>query len=292
VRSRILVPLDGSAYPEEILPYAEGIARTTGARLTLLRVVGDEGEMRDAREYIEALASDLDAEGEVSLAKTDVTSAILEEASRDPPAFVAMSTHGRTGLLEVLLGSVALGVVRNSGQPVLIYRPRGSPGEGVATAPKIERVVLPLDGSAFSESMIPAAVEMADSLKAHLVLVHVVSPDVKVPPGIPAGDVLESSYVRSQAKGIETTYGFRPDWDVLHGQPADAICRYAEGQRDTILAMSSHSRSGLKRTIFGSVTSECLRRSGAPLLVLWPECHGEASSRTWESNAARAASSR
>jgi nucleotide-binding universal stress UspA family protein len=276
VEDRVLVPLDGSTYSEEMLPQAKGIARSTGARLTLLRVVGDEGEMPEAGKHIEALARDLDAEGKVLLAKTDVTSAILEEAIRDPPALVAMTSHGRTGLLEALLGSVALGVVRNSGRPILIHRPRGDANERLGTTPEIERVVLPLDGSAFSESMIPAAVGMAKSLRAHLVLVNVVSPDVKVPPGIPAGDVLESSYIRSQAEGIEKTYEVRPDWDVLHGEPADAICRYLEGQRDTILAMSSHSRSGLKRTIFGSVTSECLRRSGIPLLVLWPERGAEA----------------
>ncbi len=291
MQDRILVPLDGSAYSEEVLPYAKGIANATGARLALLRVVADEGEIRDAREYIEALARDLGGEGEVSVAETGVTGAILEEASPDPPALVAMSSHGRTGILEALLGSVALGVVRRAGQPILIYRPRGSPARGPGTTPKIERVVLPLDGSAFSESMIPAAVEMADSLKAHLVLVHVVSPDVKVPPGIPAEDLLESSYVRSQADRIEKTYGVRPDWDVLHGQPGDAICRYVEGQRDTILAMSSHSRSGLKRTIFGSVASECLRRSGAPLLVLWPQCQREDWGGPRERATARAAPS-
>lgn len=292
MQSRILVPLDGSAYSEEILPYAKGIARTTGARLTLLRVVGDEGEMGEAREYVEPLARELEAEGKVSLAKTDVTRAILEEASRDPPALVAMSSHGRTGLLEVLLGNVALSVVRNSGQPILIYRPRGNSKERPKEAPKIERVILPLDGSTLSESTIPAAVDMAKSLNAHLVLVHVVSPDVRVPPGIPAGDVLESSYIRSRAEGIEKTYGIRPDWDVLHGEPADAICRYVRGHRDAILAMSSHSRSGLKRTIIGSVTSECLRRSRTPLLVFWPGYQGEASSRPRENAAACAAPSR
>ncbi len=291
MQSRILVPLDGSAYSEEILPHARGIARATGAGLTLLRVVSEEGKIPAAREYIEALVRDLDAEGKVSLAQMDVTSEILDEAGREPRALVAMTSHGRTGLLEALLGSVALGVVRNSGQPVLMYRPRGNSKEKVGTAPKIERVVLPLNGSAFSESMIPAAIEIADSLKAHLVLVHVVSPDVKVPPGIPAGDVLESSYMRSQAERIEKTYGVRPDWDVLHGDPGDAICRYLERQHDTILAMSSHSRGGLKRTIFGSVASECLRRSRTPILVLWPEYHGEASSRPRESTAAGAAPS-
>jgi len=276
VYGRVLVPLDGSVYSEEVLPYARGIARTTRAGLALLRVADEEGDIPEAREYVEALARELGVEGKVSLARTDVTSAILEEASRDPRALVAMTTHGRTGLLEALLGNVALSVVRNSGRPVLIYRPRGDSKGKQGRDAKIERVVLPLDGSAFSERMIPEAVEMAKSLKVHLALVHVVSPDVKMPPGIPAGDVLESSYIHSQAEKIEKAYGVRPDWDVLHGDPGDAICHYVEGRRDAMLAMSSHSRSGLKRTVFGSVTSECLRRSGTPLLVLWPERNAEA----------------
>lgn len=282
MQSRILVPLDGSAYSEEILPHAKGIARAAGAALTLLRVVGEESKIPAAREYVEALARDLDAEGKVSLSKTDVTSAILEEASRDPPALVAMSSHGRTGILEALVGSVALGVVRKSGQPILLCRPRGNSKGKLGTVPKVERVVLPLNGSAFSESMIPAAVEMADSLKVHLVLVHVVSPDVKVPPGIPAGDVLETSYIRSTAQMIERTHGVQPDWDVLHGDPGDAICRYLRGQRDAMLAMASRSRRGLGQIVFGSVAGECLRRSGAPILMLWPNRYEEVDIRRAE----------
>jgi len=276
VYDRILVPLDGSAFSEEVLPYARGIAGATRAGLTLLRVAEEEGEIADATEYVEALAGEVGVQGNVLLARTDVTTAILDEATRDPPALVAMTTHGRTGLLEALLGNVALSVVRNAGRPVLIHRPRGDSKGRLGGDAKIERIVLPLDGAAFSESMIPEAVEMAQALKAHLALVHVVSPGVKMPPGIPAGDVLESSYIHSQAAKIEKAYGVRPDWDVLHGDPGDAICRYVEGRRDAMLAMSSHSTSGLRRTIFGSVTSECLKRSGAPLLVLWPERDAEA----------------
>jgi nucleotide-binding universal stress UspA family protein len=276
VDERVLVPLDGSAFSEEVLPFAKGIASVTGAALTLLRVADKERDVPEAGAYVEALARDLDAEGTVSLSGTDVTAAILAEASREPRALVAMTSHGRTGLLDALLGSVALGVVRHSGRPVLVYRPRGNANGPLGRDVKIERVVLPLDGSPFSESIIPAAAEMATALNARLVLVHAVSVRLKVPSGIPVGDVLESSYVRSRAEWIERSYGVRPDWDVLHGDPADAICRYREGQGDAILAMSSHSRSGLKRTIFGSVASECLRRSGCPLLVLWPDRRPEA----------------
>jgi nucleotide-binding universal stress UspA family protein len=231
-------------------------------------VADEENELPEAREYVEALARGLGAEGKVSVTATDVTAAILEEASREPPALVAMASHGRTGLLDALVGGVALGVMRNSGRPVLVYRPRGKSKKRRGRDARIDRIVLPLDGSVFSERMIPAAVDMTRALEADLVLVHVVSVDARVPPSIPADDVLESSYVRWQAERVEKDYGVRSDWDVLHGDPGDAICRYLEGQHNTMLAMSSHSRTGVKRTIFGSVTSECFRRSGVPLLVL------------------------
>lgn len=53
---RTLVPLDGSAFSEEILPFAKGIARATGAALTLLRVADEERDIPEARAYVEALA--------------------------------------------------------------------------------------------------------------------------------------------------------------------------------------------------------------------------------------------
>jgi len=45
---------------------------------------------------------------------------------------VALSTHGRSGLLRMALGSVADKVVRASQTPVLLYRPLAST---VAAAP-------------------------------------------------------------------------------------------------------------------------------------------------------------
>jgi nucleotide-binding universal stress UspA family protein len=57
----------------------------------------------------------------------------------------------------------------------------------------------------------------------------------------------------------------------LHGHAPDAICEYLSGLHDVVLAMSSHARAGLKETIFGSVTHECVRRAGVPVLVYRPE---------------------
>lgn len=269
---RILVPLDGSQFAEEIVPYALGFARSMGARLTLLHVAKHDSDVAAAEEYMQPLARRLGAEGKVVVAHTDTGKVILEELSQHPRTLVTMTTHGHTALLEAILGSVALSVVHDAGQPVLIYRPRGTLRSGaVDKEMKIASVMAPLDGSKFSECMLPHAARMALSLGAKLTLVQVLPPEVKEPPEVSSGDILESSYLHARAEETKREYEIEADWEVLHGDPADAICEYLNGQHDVMLAMSSHTRGGLRETVFGSVTHECVRRAGVPVLVYRPE---------------------
>lgn len=268
MHDRILLPLDGSRYAEEIVPYAVGLARSAGVGVTLLQAVQHDGELEAAEEHVLGLAQRLGAEGEVVKTSTDAASAIAREMERRPGTLVAMTTHGRSGLLETILGSVALSVVQDVPQPVLIYRPRGDAGAvDLDREVAITRVVTPLDGSEFSERMLPNAVEVATTAKAALTLVQVVSPGFTGPPLAPRGDVLEYTYVHRWAERIGAEYGIDVEWDVLHGEPGGAICRYVDGQGDVMLAMSTHARPGLKEAIFGSVTHECVRRAGVPILV-------------------------
>ncbi len=265
---RILIPLDGSRFGEEIVPYAVGLARPVGARVTLLRAVQRQEGLATAEEYVSDLASRLGAEGKVAGPPADPATTIVRELEQEPGTLVAMTTHGRTGLLETALGSVVRSVVQDAPRPVLLHRPRGGD-----RAPDIDRevaiatVVAPLDGSAFSERMLPHAVGIAQAVKAALTLVQVLPPAFDRPPLAPAGDVLESTYVRRWARRIREEHGIEVEWDVLHGEPADAICRYLEDRSDALLAMSSHARPRLKETVLGSVTRECVRRSGVPVLV-------------------------
>lgn len=268
---RILVPLDGSAFAEEILPYALGLAESAAARLALLRVAEDEGGHTAAEEYISGLGRYLDVEGKVAVAHTDPARAILEELGQEPRTLVAMTTHGHSGLMELILGSVALGVVQRSPTPVLIYRPRGGARPAkVDRKARIATIVAPLDGSDFAERMLPHAAEIAVILKASLTLAQVVPEGFTGPPGVPAGDVVESSYVHRVADRIRAEHGVQADWEVLHGEPAGAICRYLDGRPDAMLAMASHARPGLEEAVFGSVTHECVRRAGVPVLVHRP----------------------
>jgi nucleotide-binding universal stress UspA family protein len=82
-------------------------------------------------------------------------------------------------------------------------------------------------------------------------------------------DLVESSYLHRQASAIKKS-GLDAQWDVLHGDPADAICRYVGGMPNTMLAMTTHGRGALGRAVLGSVAGECIRHAGCPLLVYWP----------------------
>lgn len=268
----IVVCMDGSSFAEEIVPYARGIAAATGARLVFLRVTGRRDELAGAGDYMRGFGKIPGVDWKVLLDDGDVGKTIVAELDRHPEALAAITTHGRTGLLQALAGSVALSVIRGARRPVLLYRPRGESIRGEERAVKIETVVATLDGSEFSQSILPHAVEMARSLKARVELVQA------LPLGAPetylsearTGDLLESSYVHLQAERTRRAYGLEVDWEVLHGDPAEAICSYVQGRAGVMLAMTSHAKGGLERAVFGSVSGQCVRRAGVPILLYWP----------------------
>lgn len=265
---KIFVCLDGSPLAEKILPLAQNIAKTKGATLELLRVVEDSKELSMEEGYMRERATLFGAQIRF-LVSPDPAAAIVEELAKNPHAMPAMTTHGRTAWAEALVGSVALSVLRGAKRPVLLHRPL--PDHSAAPS-KISTVAVALDGSEFSEKILPFAVEIAKPLSARLLLIQGLRQEVQAPAlGWIQGDVLESSYLHARAAEIKEKYRIDPDWDVLHGEATDAICRYLHGMPETLLAMTSHARSGLKRALLGSVAAACIRNAGAPILIYWPD---------------------
>jgi len=82
-----------------------------------------------AQVYLERVADRLRRDGhEVDTRltlETNVADAITFEASQLEADLIALSTHGRSGLTRLVMGSVAAEVVRTAKTPVLVYRPRG-----------------------------------------------------------------------------------------------------------------------------------------------------------------------
>lgn len=265
---RILVPVDGSKFSEEMLPHAAGLAGTHGTTLAIMRVVDKDGARPEAEAYVKSLADPVGAQGMCIVAHGDVADAIAQEARRVPRTLLAMTSHGRSGLMEAMLGSVALRIVR-SGDAALVYRPAGRGGHG-RTPIAVRRIILPLDGTKLSEAVAPQAAEFAKWLDAELMVLGVIDPAAHAEAGTTPGDVMESSHVRSRAEGYAAQHGVRVTWDVLYGEPVDAITDFINGHQDVILAMTTRGRQAMETAFLGSVTAGCLRKAGVPVLVRTP----------------------
>ena len=142
---RILVPLDGSKLSEAVLPHVEAIAKGLNCEIVLLHVIPlpvpvfdtpaspfDHNLLRDqeqdATRYLKEMCAKLEMdEARVNflVREGDVTQLILDVAQEVQADLIAMSTHGRSGALRWLLGSVTDRIVRHSPIPVLAIRPKG-----------------------------------------------------------------------------------------------------------------------------------------------------------------------
>jgi nucleotide-binding universal stress UspA family protein len=139
----ILVALDGSELAESILQPATDLARATGARLTLARVVplvtvlgprivpleqhGPEHQRARAAAYLGGIAAELRDEGldvstQTAFGKAPPL-ALAQIAEASEADVIALATHGYGGLKRTLLGSVADRLLRATSRPVLIVRP-------------------------------------------------------------------------------------------------------------------------------------------------------------------------
>lgn len=141
----LVVPLDGSEFADAALPVASELAGATGARIVLVGVVPRPGQFvageggaiatyagaehaaleADARSYLEAQAGRLrDLMGSESVirygAAVEEISAAADEYAA---ASVVMATHGRTGPVRSMFGSVAGGVLHGTSVPVVLVRP-------------------------------------------------------------------------------------------------------------------------------------------------------------------------
>jgi nucleotide-binding universal stress UspA family protein len=140
---RIVVPLDGSELSEAILPVVERLAGPFDLRIELVRAIellpGSaameltpsrtetmlEMEEADAWSYVKKVAAPLEGKGLRVTASAEHGAAvdvILHHVKATGAGLIAMSTHGRTGMGRLLLGSVAERVLRASPVPVLLWK--------------------------------------------------------------------------------------------------------------------------------------------------------------------------
>ena len=304
--SRILTPLDGSDLSEQVIPYVRALA--SGLSLPAALVMAIEPEhpsigqalnpllhshetethrAEHAQSYLDSVAARLRGAGVAvhsMVPRGEPGHAIVDEAENDPGTLIAMASHGRSGIARWWMGSVADRVLHMATCPLLLIRSQPNAPVSQETAP--ERLVVPIDGSETAEEVLPHVAYLAVALKIPVDLLQVTISEAEyyqamsmglrvLPPSLPSfqsfSNTLEeeaSAYVanvrgRLSRQGVATV-----ETRILQGNAAESIVDYAHTRPHSLVAMTTHGRSGVGRMILGSVAERVVRQSGGPVLLV------------------------
>ncbi len=291
----LLVPLDGSGLAEAVLPAAASLAERLGASVTLLHVMerdapttvhGDRHltEVGDAERYLEEIERQLAlrdrpvARHVHQTKEGDVARAIVQHAEEFAVDLIVMSTHGRSGLRDLVVGSIAQRVLHRGMTPVFLIHP----ANGTPPAFACRVILVPLDGTAAHEPALDAAVELARRFGARLHLVIVVPTPATLSGDTAAAGVMmplatsalldlategAAEYVRRQVEHLRGS-GLDATAEVRRGEPAANLVEAAEKTGAHLITMASHGRAGLEAFWEGSVSAKVLARFGRPVLLV------------------------
>jgi nucleotide-binding universal stress UspA family protein len=293
--TKILVPLDGSLCAERALTYLHWLGLPETTEVILVSVIDPAyyvyGAMNystpdlltstqaDTEKYLQFQSSQLQQEGYKVTTKMTVGDAgaeILQAAQAQHVDMIVMATHGRSGFMRWILGSVAERVISQATVPTFLVR-----DEHTAPAKLLSRIMVPLDGSEFAEQALTTATELAKRMKSELFLLNAFDVVEKVDAGLYMetqeemddaiqawreymGGYLANKTAELRAQGIVT------QTRMVLEDAATAIEDVAAMESVGLIVMSTHGRSGLQRWLYGSVANKVLRNVTCPLLLVRP----------------------
>jgi nucleotide-binding universal stress UspA family protein len=280
---KILVPLDGREPSECVLEIAGSIASRAGAQIDFIHV-GEAAQALATRQdtYLERTAeqmserwgiktsySIIDDERYEPDTKVEIAGAIFQYVCDRDVDLVILARKGKGGIVRAWLSSVSKHMVNWCPVPVVLWRAAGGlPQPGMITA--IRRIIVPLDGSNVSEEILPHAVKMAKLLNITLHLIRVVTPaqlqDSALSMEI-ARNYLDEMLPGLIVQGVQATAKV-----ILAGSVSKAILDFAGAgpEVDSIIAMSTHGRTGIARVLLGSIAEGVLDNATVPLMLYRP----------------------
>ncbi|NQW23005.1 MAG: universal stress protein [SAR202 cluster bacterium] len=285
---KILVPFDGFGLADAVLPFIPQLAKGFGSSVIMLWVMTPNGARSAgamAVVELEEAARRLSLEvGDVSPMVTVGSPAptIIRIAAEEGCDLIAMTTHGRGVIGRGLLGSVADEVVRYSPVPTMVFAPRKADEEWSGSS-IIDRIIVPLDGSDYAESVLPYVQNMAHRMDLEIVLFRVNDyagiysgawvglPYIPVAEQLvdPAVETSDEEYLETVAEKLRSN-GLRVRWELLNGNPAYQVAEFARETKHNMVALATRGHSGIERWIEGSVSERAVLDSGDPVLIIPP----------------------
>ncbi|MDX1378074.1 MAG: universal stress protein, partial [Anaerolineales bacterium] len=283
--NNIAVLLDGSEPAAQALPYAKAVARATNSNITLLASVKNstaafrkvyKETVRERKAYLDKVAKDLTAEGfnvKVVVRPGFIADATREYIEEDGIDLVITTTRGKSGKPHWLSGGVSRKLVRMIDLPILLVKYRD---EGHAPTPSFKRIQVPLDGSTYSERILPYARLFAKSFKSELLLMSV--------PAVPevqdyraASDVVEKirrkaesnikKFLKAVARSLREER-IKVRTLVKGSVPTRMILKVSRDEKVDMIMLTSRGRGNLDLILMGSVAENVVHDTNRPIFML------------------------
>lgn len=209
----------------------------------------------------------------------DVPGSIVEHATREfQPDLIVMCTHGRSGVRELLFGSIAQQFVAHGTTPLLLIRPE----TGGLKVFQLDKILVPLDTGPVHDASLPAAQKLAQVYSSNIHLLTVI-PTFSTVAGEAAADssllpatasALLDIKVENAAEDLQEHLDELKKTDlvvsaeVVRGDPATEIVNLAEKLDADLVVLTTHRRAGTAAFWARSVAPNVARRTRIPILLI------------------------
>ena len=283
MQSQVIVPLDGSASAEAILPHALLFAQRGQSILTLLQIVTpsdlpgvrdrmipdnwSEGEEIWGQDYLATMARRLQSSG-VTIQTRHPEAALAEQAivsyTKHQPQvqLIALTTQGRSAAGRAIFGSLAEQVFASVPTSLLLLHPHKGEqtGSGPIVSTSYQTIIVLLDGSVEAERALHEATSLAQEFSATLVL-------VAVPPRpgeeifVSEGEQPVSDSPEEKAQLLRTTTGLRVETAATARDPEAFIEQLTGHGQGNLLVVATREQA-----LYGA--EKFLRHRNVPVLLL------------------------
>jgi nucleotide-binding universal stress UspA family protein len=297
----ILVPLDGSQLAECVLPHIDAIARCFDAEITLLRImeknqasptvqlfdlINWQISKTKAALYLEKIKAQFQASGlraRTTVLEGLVAESITEFSQSQGMKLIILSSHGRSGVSQWGISSVAQKIILSAPTSVLIVRAHqyGAHSGKLSETTVYQRILVPLDGSQRAEYVLPIITQLAHFHKSQVHLVQVVqTPELarQMPPAHEDIELsnrvvarnreeairyLEQVKSRSYLEGIDVKTHL-----ITSDNAAVALHGLVEQEHIDMVALNAHGHSGRNQWPYGSMVINFVLYGKVPLLIV------------------------
>jgi nucleotide-binding universal stress UspA family protein len=256
---RILLATDGSPSAKAAIDLVAGRPLAQEAVVRLVAVDDAYGEDRAELEaHVETAATELrgaDLEVETAIWSGRAASVLLADAAAWAADLVVVGSRGRGRVESLVLGSVSAEIVERARASVLVVR-----------RPRVERLLVAVDGSPASRAVAPFLCAMGAFERVPALVVSVSRDAEPWPPNL---DLIAARAATRAADQLGRC-GVQARRELLVGEPAATIVRAASDENADLIALGSRGLSRLRRLLIGSVARNVTWSSDGNVLIVRP----------------------